>query len=207
MTPPKNPGNPAPQNKPLSLPFDPANLAQGIRVRPAEFSRMCDVSRQTVSRWVKNGVVLLYPDGTLNPADAAKRVIGYTDPAKLRARIFKDATISVNEWRNRALVAEEQLGIAKKRVAYLEGFIEETILAEELFIPLLLENLEALHACQPGASREAMLDALRDDALISAGLQLGNISDDDGLEQVDLSADFAAFEQGEGAGLLGGIDQ
>lgn len=74
------------------LAFDPADLAQGIRVTQADFARMTGVSRQTVSQWVKLGKIkTVFPDGRLDPVRAAREVIRNTNPAKLRAKVFKVA--------------------------------------------------------------------------------------------------------------------
>jgi hypothetical protein len=182
VTEPQNQGKPIAQNKPLSLPFDPATLTQGIRVRPAEFSRMCEVSRQTVSRWVKNGVVLLFPDGTLDPAASAKRVIGHTDPGRMRARIFKDMTASVDDWRQRALLAEAQLEAAQKRIDCLDSMLEEYELTEKNFTALILDNLAALYS-ESETGRELMVNELLEEAVMAAGVELGVIPADDGIDE------------------------
>lgn len=75
------------------LPFDPADLAQSLRVNQAAFARMTGVSRQTVSMWVKKGKIKsVYPDGTLDPRRAAQEIICSTDNARIRAKVFKVAT-------------------------------------------------------------------------------------------------------------------
>ena len=71
------------------LPFDIESLTQGIRIRPADFARICGVSKQAVSNWIKIGKITLFPDGTLDPRKAAQQVINNTAPGRLRARIFK----------------------------------------------------------------------------------------------------------------------
>lgn len=72
------------------MPFDPAQL-MGMRVRPADFARLCGVSKQAVSQWVKRGTIALLPDGTLDPVQASRQVLENSDPSRLRARIFKNA--------------------------------------------------------------------------------------------------------------------
>lgn len=77
---------------PLPL-FHPGDLAPELRVRQSDFARICDVSRQTVSVWVRKGKIRsIYPDGTFNPHQAAREVINSTDPARLRAKIFRIAS-------------------------------------------------------------------------------------------------------------------
>jgi len=102
-----------------ALPFDPGDLAQGVRVNQADFARMCGVSRQTVSVWVRAGKIrAIYPDGTLDPARAAREVIRNTDPARLRAKIFKVATEDAQALRVRVATLERELDAAK---AYIEA--------------------------------------------------------------------------------------
>lgn len=98
------------------LSFDPASLTQGIRVRPATFARMVGVSRQTVSGWVKQGKVTLYPDGTLDPAKAAKQVINNSDPARLRAKLFKTAVSDVTSLQRRVAQLDAELGAARAEI-------------------------------------------------------------------------------------------
>ena len=103
------------------LPFEPADLAQGVRVTQADFARMTGVSRQTVSQWVKLGKIrAVYPDGSLDPARAAREVIKNTDPARLRAKIFRVATEDAQALRGRVATLERELDAAK---AYIEALI------------------------------------------------------------------------------------
>lgn len=104
------------------LPFDPADLAQGVRVNQADFSRMCGVSRQTVSQWVKLGKIqAVYPDGSLDPFQAARDVIRNTDPARLRAKVFKVATEDAQALRARVAELERKHAAA---VAYSDNLIQ-----------------------------------------------------------------------------------
>lgn len=158
----------------LSLSFDPESLAQGIRVRPAQFARMCGVSRQTVSQWVKRGLVTLFPDGTLDPSVAAKRVIQNTDPARLRARIFKDATKSVEDWKRAEKLANDALGKALARIEYLEKRLCESEITEQMFVDALLDSIDELHAT-PRTELRSRLESVLDDCIINAGQQLGYV--------------------------------
>ena len=100
------------------LPFDPADLAQGVRVNQADFSRMCGVSRQTVSQWVKLGKIqAVYPDGSLDPFQAARDVIRNTDPARLRAKVFKVATEDAQALRARVAELERRLAAGERCVS------------------------------------------------------------------------------------------
>lgn len=167
----------SPDSRPLSLSieFDPAYLAQGIRVRPAQFARMCRVTRQTVSQWVKRGLVQLYPDGTLDPAAAAKRLIAGTDPARLRARIFRDLAKSIDDWKGETKIAKDALGVAQARIKYLESCLVENELAEQKFSLALVDAIDRIASASP-ADRPALLEELRDSCIIAAGLDLGMIA-------------------------------
>lgn len=84
--------------RPSLLPFDPADLV-ALRVSPAQFARMCDVSKQSVSQWIKQGKVTIGPDGKMDPAKAARQVFERSDPGRLRARVFKAAMASRQDLR------------------------------------------------------------------------------------------------------------
>jgi hypothetical protein len=95
------------------LPFDPADLV-AMRMRPAAFAAICQVSKQTVSRWIKEGKVTLGPDGLLDPAVASRQVFERTDPGRLRARVFKQATATLSELRDRIAHLETDLAAARE---------------------------------------------------------------------------------------------
>lgn len=109
-------GDPA-EPRPSLLPFDPADLV-ALRVSPAQFARMCAVSKQSVSQWIKQGKVTLGPDGKLDPAKAAREVFERTDPARLRARVFKTAMEGRDDLRDRVYQLEAQL--AQQRSEHTE---------------------------------------------------------------------------------------
>lgn len=107
---PLEPGSPETRNPaaPSLLPLEVADLMK-LRVRPAQFARMAAVTKQTVSQWIKKGVVTLGPDGRLDPEIAAGEVISRTDPARLRARFFKSATATQDDLRRRVAELEQDL--------------------------------------------------------------------------------------------------
>lgn len=118
---------------PLPL-FEPGDLAQELRVRQADFARMCGVSRQTVSTWVRKGKIRsLFPDGTFNPQQAAREVIKSTDPARLRAKIFRIASEDAAALRRR--VSDLGREVASRDVRY-----QELAAVFEAFQRLLVER-------------------------------------------------------------------
>ncbi len=160
---------------PSTLPFDPESLAQGIRVRPAQFARMCAVSKQAVSGWVRAGKITLFPDGTLDPARAAREVIANTDPGRLRARIFKTAVDDVAALRRRIAALELELQAAKERRDYLEEFSRELIRGEEVIRGMLIEHEGALRSTPDSRAYSILLETLFDEATLLVGEELGLI--------------------------------
>lgn len=97
----RKPRRPGPvQAHSSTLPFNPAELME-IRVSPAQLAEMCNVTRQSVSKWVRNGWVKLGPDGLVNPKAAIRQYMDCVDPARMRVRLVKDATASIPELRAR----------------------------------------------------------------------------------------------------------
>lgn len=101
--------------RPSPLPFDPSELT-AVRVQPAVFARMCQVSKQCVSQWIKQGKITRGPDGLINPAQAARQVFERTDPSRLRARVFKNAMSTQDELRLRVRTLEQQVNTLKYRL-------------------------------------------------------------------------------------------
>ena len=102
--------------RPSLLPFDPKDM-MAIRVRPAGFAAMCGVTRQSVSQWIKKGWVSLGPDGLLDPVVATRQLLSHADPARLRARIFREATATLGELRARIQSLEAEVAAAKPSMA------------------------------------------------------------------------------------------
>lgn len=111
----------------LPFDFDPGSLLQ-LRVRPADFARMCGVSRQAVSQWVKRGVITLGPDGKLDPVAAGRQVLLATDPARLRARVFRDTARDIDELRAQVRTLRAERDQARAEVDALRGSIGRVLL-------------------------------------------------------------------------------
>lgn len=99
------------------LPFDPAELT-AIRIRPVDFAKLCGVTRQAVSKWIKNGTITLGPDGRLDPAAAYRQLLSNTNPVKLRARIVRDAVEPVAPLHDRIAELEAQIASIEKLTRY-----------------------------------------------------------------------------------------
>jgi len=110
--------------RPSLLPFDPDQLT-AVRIRPAEFARLCRVSKQTVSNWIKKGVVSLGPDGRLDPAVAARQVFERSDLAKIRARVFKTASLSLSQLRARVAELEAELNVVREQSRHMDDLARD----------------------------------------------------------------------------------
>lgn len=95
-----------------------------MRVRPAQFARMVGVSKQTVSRWVREGKVTLGPDGKLDPAKASAQVVRTSDPARLRARAFRGPAAELAELRAKVASLESKLAAERAAAADRERAAE-----------------------------------------------------------------------------------
>lgn len=147
-----------------------------LRVRPAEFARMVDVSRQTVSQWIQQGKVTLGPDGRLDPQVAAQQVVRNSDPTRLRARVLKEAVEDSAGLRRRIAGLERELADARDRIAFLDQFCRDWERAEDVLFGLVCGALGDLAALQDDAARTRMLEELRDRAaIIAEGLDPDNL--------------------------------
>lgn len=107
------------------LPFDPSDL-MNIRVLPAEFSRMIGTTKQTVSRWVREGKLTLGVDGRLNPSAAMRQLARTCDPGRFRVRLIKQAVSDMQETMVQAARANEldqELAEARREIARLSEIV------------------------------------------------------------------------------------
>ena len=107
------------------LPFDPSDL-MNIRVLPAEFSRMIGTTKQTVSRWVREGKLTLGVDGRLNPSAAMRQLARTCDPGRFRVRLIKQAVSDMQETMTQAARAnklEQELAEARREIARLSDIV------------------------------------------------------------------------------------
>lgn len=120
------------RRRPSLLPFEPADLVR-IRVLPAELARAFKVSKQTVSQWEKKGWISRGPDGRIDPFVAARRVLLKADPARMRARIFREAMQTQQQLHRRIADLEAQLGSVAEctRNAYQDRQAEQLAALED----------------------------------------------------------------------------
>ena len=145
----------------------------GIRVRPADFAKIMNVSRQTVSQWIKQGKCTLGADGRLDPHQAAKQVIAASDPSRLRARTLRPAT----EERTALLAQIEDLKAQLQRaadpVALLAAELDRARI--EIAASILAERINVRTATDANVVFCAILTAI-DNARMQDGLP-SNLAD------------------------------
>lgn len=178
--------------KPSTLPFDQETLAQGIRVRPAQFARMCDVSKQAVSQWIAQGKITLFPDGTLDPARAAREVMNNSDPTRLRAKLFRAAASDVDALRKEIGVLNLRLEETEARSQYLKRFSDEADMAAEIYRAMLMARLADIRQMDVSAFA-GLLDSLYDDAIIAGAGEIGSIDEETGEPCEIMDGDWREF--------------
>lgn len=94
-------GNPQP-----FLPFAEVELL-AVRLRPAEFARAIGTTKQSVSRWIKDGKVTLGADGRLNPTKAMRELLRTGDPGRIRASLVRHALSDMGDLRAQANRADD----------------------------------------------------------------------------------------------------
>ena len=104
--------------RPSTLPFDPKGML-ALRVTRAQFARMCGVSKQSVSVWVRKGWVNIGPDGRFDPSAAARQLMQRADPSRLRARLFREAMAPLGALHARIQSLETEVATERQRAAAL----------------------------------------------------------------------------------------
>lgn len=153
-----------------TLPFDPAQL-MGMRVRPAQFAKMCGVSKQAVSQWIQRGTITLLPDGTLDPVKASRQVVDNSDPARLRARVFKTAMQSRDDLTERIKQLESKVDALKEKLRAVRTRARDDEAARVArFCSAIEDGFEGLVRAERDGELEKHLDQLAADAFGWAGL-------------------------------------
>lgn len=143
-----------------TLPFDPAQL-MGMRVRPAQFAKMCGVSKQAVSQWIQRGTITLLPDGTLDPVKASRQVVDNSDPTRLRARIFKTAMQSRDDLTERIKQLESKVDALKEKLRAVRTRARDDEAARVArFCSAIEDHFEGLVRAERAGELEAQLDDL-----------------------------------------------
>ncbi|MBD3619660.1 MAG: hypothetical protein HUJ28_09320 [Chromatiales bacterium] len=177
-----------------------------VRVLPAELARIFGVSRQTVSRWVKNGKVTLHADGRVNPSEAARQILARSDPRRLRARLLKPLLDDVGSLREQLGSLRDQLEGEGARADKAERELEKAKASEGFFMALA-DNLDVivgereaeLRATNGSDEWRELLDQLYEEASERAEKAP---SDLDGMESAALGRAFEYCEEGDSDGPI-----
>lgn len=143
-----------------------------IRVRPVEFARLAGVSRQSVSRWIRGGVIALGLDGRLDPSEAMRMLLARGDPARMRASVLRTAARELGDLRAQAeqlqaAVAAREAALRDLQAARAEAAALRTRLAAlEAYAERAAERLHALVSAGRLALEQAGADALPDLAAV-----------------------------------------
>ena len=200
MTAATNPADQQPGNAQASLSGMPdAPELLKIRIQPAQFARALGVSKQSVSRWLKDGWVCLGADGRLDPTVAIGQLLRRCDPGRLRARWLRQAVGEVQDLRDnlaiaedRATAAEAALRDALASVAGRDEWIASAERAAAIWKTLLVDAADELRAA-PTADWPAILTRLELDADDAADAQLyPEVAPDGWLADLELDPAVAA---------------
>lgn len=170
-----------------------------VKILPAQFSRALGVSKQAVSRWVKDGWITLGADGRLDPTVAIGQLLRRCDPGRLRARWLRQAVGEVQGLRDnlaiaedRATAAEAALHDALASVAARDEWIASAERAAAIWKTLLIDAAAELRAA-PTADWPAILSRLELDADDAADAQLyPEVAPDGWLADLELDPAVAA---------------
>lgn len=200
MTAATNPADqqPSPAQASLSgLPDAPELLK--IRIQPSQFARALGVSKQSVSRWARDGWITLGADGRLDPTVAIGQLLRRCDPGRLRARWLRQAIGEVQDLRDnladaedRATTAEAALRDALASITGRDEWIASAERAAAIWKTLLVDAADELRAA-PTADWLAILSRLELDADDAADAQLDPAVAPDGwLADLELDPAVAA---------------
>lgn len=178
------------------LPFAETELL-AVRLRPAEFARCIGVTKQSVSRWIKNNTVTLGADGRLNPTAAMRQLLRTGDPGRIRARLVRQAFADMGDLRAQAARADD----AERKVVALAEQIEVERFASDQDYETLerwLDEFRRRIADTPPEIR-AELDA--DGWRLYVGATLTRVMESDSLDDLDDIGALAALDLDDGAPL------
>lgn len=126
-------------------------MLAGIRVRPADLSRLLGVSKQAVSAWVKDGRIILGADGRVDPRDAVNRLIATGNPARLRALFLKPLVTELDSARRRIRDLEQTCIDAKDDAKFNEESASGLLEVFDVLGNLLEAEWQAI--CEQPSSR------------------------------------------------------
>lgn len=97
----------------------------GIRLLPAQLARVCGVSKQAVSCWIKKGRIVLGTDGRVDPRQAFDRLAATGDISKLRMKILEPFRKEITELRSQVADLEVAVASRDRETERLRGLVED----------------------------------------------------------------------------------
>lgn len=166
-----------------------------VRILPAQLARALDVSKQSVSRWVRDGWVTLGADGRLDPTIAIGQLLRRCDPGRLRARWLRQAVTEVQELREAAATADQrvaaveadlgaQLAEAQRRLDHMTEYANDADCMLDRVLDLVRDSELALRATASSDEWSELVDRIETEAAEACG-DVFNPLDDDALAALD----------------------
>ncbi|MBA3033514.1 MAG: hypothetical protein KKF85_15420 [Gammaproteobacteria bacterium] len=139
------------------LPFDPQQVTRlGLRLLPAEFSRLMGTSKQSVSRWIKRGVISLGSDGRLDPREAVRQYMRHADPAKMRSAVMAPMLNEVGALQRSVAELETQLAAERANAEFESEANGELIAQVDALVRHLVDDWAELRALPASAATAAI---------------------------------------------------
>lgn len=177
----------------------------GIRVLPAQLSRICGVSKQAVSTWIKKGRVVLGSDGRVDPREAFDRLASTGDITKIRMKILEPFRFQISRRDTEiSKLRQELAGLREKHARAVEDveFHEGSCLELLEIFEALRRHLEDEYDDLLEIGPERIIRALT--GWLEVALEKG--SGDVAGDLLDHAASGAPHEWEEGVGNLVGSD-
>lgn len=129
-----------------------------IRVRPADLARLLNVSKQSVSQWVKNGKITIGSDGRIDPKLAVEQLLRNANPATLRAKMLRPLTDDVKKLQTKIAQLEATLQDRENLLSWLDSEYDDLHDAFSQFENLIVEHEFAIRST-PNSNEFARLIA------------------------------------------------
>jgi hypothetical protein len=162
-----------------------------IRLRPAEFARIIDCSKQAVSIWIRDGKITLGLDGRLNPGVAITQLLKNSNPSMLRAKVLKPLVKQIKICEEKINKLEAEIEHLKESNEFNEGVVDEHLSIFALVEDQLLSEIDLL---SDSPSSQVILAFLK---WLSEVRQCADLPEDFMISDF-ITADTEALEDKEG---------